>query len=147
MIAAAPIDRETKSLCHVIAHWLLPWGLIQDKNKMLDELATQPATTLGRLYAQACSRYGKKQLAEVVESFAVQVGDLDAQYRYHLIRYPTPPPLLPLDKKGRPRPGQLMAPLFSAVIENVHTHRLRYFVLEQAQDGGSTLLAIWSHMQ
>jgi hypothetical protein len=146
MFSTAFADHETKSLCHVVARWLLPRRLICNKKKALKDLAGEREKTAAALYAEACAHYGKEQLPEVVGAFAVHVGELDGQYRYYVVEYPTPAPVLPLDHKGRPRQGQLMGPLFSAVIEDVETGRLRYFLLVQAQDGGTTLSAVWQGM-
>lgn len=138
--------RETASLCHVMAHYVLPRYLQAWRKWTVAGLASKPVEVVEALFEDTCRRYKKEARPEVIQAFNVNVGALDSDYRYYVLQYPSPAPVGPLDAKGQPPPGQLLAPYFSAALENVRTGQIRYFVLDQAEDGGTTVRAVWRLM-
>ena len=82
---------------------------------------------------------------ELFRSFPVHLGDLDANTRYCIIQYPTPPVVdlsnLSLEEMFARGGHVVLAPYFSAIIWD-QTDSPRYFILGQSPDGFTTLRAV-----
>ncbi len=138
-------QRGTAQTCYTMAYFVLPQYVFNQREKLIGELS---AGRIGAMffYVLTCKMGGKEPNPEVVQSLMVHKGSLDDNHNYYIIQYPTPVPVdiseLPDDQVFQAMQNVVLAPYFSAVIEDNRTKEARYFILGQSPDGHTTLRGV-----
>lgn len=136
---------ETGRICHALAYYVLPSWAGHQPELLAHELA-QPGIG-ARLYLMSCLMHGHGVRPELLDRFPVHERCV-AGLRCFVLAYPPPAPLPDLSDITNPQLGEalrrvVLAPWFSAlVILHDGPEGLRYFVLGQAPDGGTTLRSV-----
>jgi len=146
MPESRPDARETASLCYAMAYFVLPHYIYHAREKLLRELAQGQALGAFYFYVLTCQAQGKEPDSGLVRSFVVYRGRLNDDLNYHVIQYPPPPPVdlsdLPDEQWFAALRRVVLAPYFSALIEEVKSGDVRYFVLGQSPDGLTTFRSV-----
>ncbi|BBM87890.1 hypothetical protein [Candidatus Uabimicrobium amorphum] len=129
--------------CYEMAYYLLPGYVYNEKEKVIAELS------MGRIgamffYTIVCLQKEEEPTPEAMNALKVNSGEFD-NYNYHIITYPTPPPVdtdISIEDMIAGRQRQVLAPYFSAIIEEKSSQKMRYFILGQSPDGLTTLRTV-----
>lgn len=139
--------KDTPSLSYATAYFVLPRYIEEEPAKVLDLLGRGGPAGAAFFFTMACFMRGLKPDPAALAGLSVRSGELDAGRRYHLIRYPVPPPVRvsedgfeDMEKMLASLENMVLAPYFSAVIED--RGRLSYYILGQSPDGGTTLRSV-----
>ncbi|WP_372364976.1 hypothetical protein [Candidatus Uabimicrobium sp. HlEnr_7] len=129
--------------CYTMAYYILPPYIFNEKEKVLTELK------IGRLgamffYTLTCMQANDEPTPEAMNALAVDAGSFE-NHDYYVITYPTPPPVNMMnsveelfDSKER----SVLAPYFSAVIQEKESKKMRYFILGQSPHGMTTFRSV-----
>ncbi len=137
---------ETPHICYAMAYFLLPMYCAERPDALLQNLRAGPRAGAVYFYLRTCQIKEIGPRDEVVPFLSVSTGKLDDTTTYHIITYPTPPPIdlfkIPADKLSDRLQEFVLAPYFSAVLEKSETHEIAYFILGQSPDGFTTLRTV-----
>src|SRR5262245_24856930 len=138
-MATTTSDNETAQNCYAMAYFLLPQYVFGQTERLLSNLSGSPTLGAGFYYVMACQMNGKEPRDELIRSFPVHAGNLDEGHDYWIVGYPTPPAVdladVPEEQMFEALQGVVLAPYFSAVIQNRQSKEVRYFILGQSVGG------------
>src|SRR4051794_18236259 len=86
-------DHETAQNCYTMAYAVLPHYIFGQLDTLLPNLSRSLTLGAGFYYVMACRMNETEPREELIRSFPVHAGDLDAEHTYHVIEYPPPPPV------------------------------------------------------
>lgn len=134
---------ETPRICYNMAYFVLPRFLFSEPDRVLEAFQAGPRVGAHIYYVITCESHEKVPREDVMSSLSVHAGILSATDRYYVVEYPPPPPVdlagLPEEEIMRVLGSVVLAPYFSAIVQDQATRELRYFVLGQSTDGHTTL--------
>lgn len=137
---------ETPQICYAMAYFLLPRYCSERRESLLQNLRMGPKAGAAFFYVMTCKLSELEPREDVVHSLSVDIGKLDDATNFYIITYPTPPNVdisqLPEADIMQAVQQLVLAPYFSAVIENTQTDKLSYYILGQSPDGGTTLRTV-----
>jgi hypothetical protein len=128
-----------------MAYFVLPRYVFNQPEKVSAELS---AGRVGAMffYVLTCTFSEKEPDPEVAKAFAAHTGTLDDRHNYYVIEYPIPAPVditgVADDRMLEALQQVVLAPYFSAMIEDRQSKQVRYFILGQSPDGHTTLRAV-----
>lgn len=117
---------DTPAVCWAMAYSLFPE--LVESGRLVRDLERRRLTSTPYYYVLACTARGHGPREELLRAFRVHTGRMGPRHRWWAIEFPAPPP-----------PGEVLAPWFSAVVEETSSGARSYFVLGQSPDGGTTL--------
>jgi hypothetical protein len=101
------------------------------------------------LYEYGCSIQKVRPTSEFAVSFKTQDGQLSPNCSYYLLQYPTPPSLDPMLTSGAedfseravlpPQKRPVLAPYFSAILDDNASGKRSYYTLGQSMEGGTII--------
>ena len=126
-------------ISYAVAYFVLPQYAYNRLHKVEELYRDNPTTAGPFFYVMACQLCKAKPNRPDAELFSWEVGTLDDQTDFHVMRHPTPPPvdfssLDPADMKQTP------APYFSGIFRNRETRKIGYYVLGPGPLGDGTTL-------
>jgi hypothetical protein len=129
-----------------MAYFVLPQYCSARPESLLQNLKLGPRAGAAFFYLMTCQMNDIEPRDEVVQSLSVSTGKLDDTTIYHIIAYPTPPGVdlsqIPEDKILDVMQKIVLAPYFSAILENSETHAVAYYILGQSPDGFTTFRTV-----
>lgn len=129
-----------------MAYVVLPHYCSERSYSLLQNLKLGPRAGAAFFYLMTCQMNATEPRDDVVHSLSVSTGKLDDTTIYHIISYPTPPSIdlseIPEDNILDAMQKIVLAPYFSAVLENSETHEVTYYILGQSPDGFTTLRTV-----
>jgi hypothetical protein len=127
-----------------MAYFLLPQYVFENTEAVLKALAGDETPGAGFYYVMTCAANGKEPRPELIRSFPVHCGTLDDHRRYTVVQYPSPPPVgvSAFDQAMAALENVVLAPYFSAIIENTDSKEIHYFILGQSPVGSTTLRGV-----
>jgi hypothetical protein len=138
--------QDTAQNCYTMAYFLLPQYVSREGATFVENLSRSATLGAGFYYVMACSMNAKEPDMNLIRSFPVHLGDLDAVHRYCIVQYPSPPAVdlseLSLDEMLQMADKVVLAPYFSAIVLNKQSNEVRYFILGQSPDGFTTLRGV-----
>ena len=141
---------DMPSICYAMAYFVLPRYAFQETERIVTELTQNPEAAAAFYYILTCKMDEKEPRDELVRSFAVHTGVLNDDFNYTILGYPTKSSVnvadLPDDDILDALEGVVLAPYFSAILNNPDTGEVKYFVLGQSPDGHTTLRAVTEGM-
>jgi hypothetical protein len=131
-------------LCYDVAYFVLPHYAYNELGKVTDLCIHTPVAAGPFFYLMACQMRNVEPVVNDAGLFHWHHGPLSEGCEYHLLEYPTPPPIDLSDmspdellKAGSP---PVLAPYFSAIVRNTTAGDVVYYILGQAPIGGGTTL-------
>jgi hypothetical protein len=131
-------------LCYDVAYFILPQYAYNDPDKVADLYSNNPIAAGPFFYVMACEMRKVEPIIEDAKRFRWHCGHSREGRLYYVLEYPTPPPFDLSDQS----PGDLikggnppvLAPHFSAIVRQVPSGEVSYYILGQAPIGGGTTL-------
>jgi hypothetical protein len=131
-------------ICYDVAYFVLPHYAFNNVAKIVELCTHSPAAAGPFFYFLACQIRKIEPSADDAKRFQWHRGALDSERQFLALQYPAPPPIdlsaATPEQVGTPGTSVVLAPHYSAVIEDQRTKETGYFVLGQALFGGGTTL-------
>jgi hypothetical protein len=131
-------------ICYDVAYFVLPHYAYNEPSRVVDLCFNTPTAAGPYFYVMACQMRKIEPVIEDAGRFRWHHGRLHDGREYHVLEYPSPPPIDLADmspeellKAGSP---PVLAPHFSAIIREAPAGPVIYYVLGQAPIGGGTTL-------
>ncbi len=129
-------QEELSVLCYRMAYFVVPNLLFSQPERTIGYFADNELPEGPFLYMMATQMLKVEPSRENALLFQAYSGELSATTNYHILEYPTLPPF-ELGKKG-----SVLAPFFSAIIQNTSDLGISYFVLGQNPMSGTTFRCV-----
>ena len=137
-----PAGRDLRQFCYSVAYSVLPQLLFADHQRTIGYFTAAGPPPGAYLYAIACSALKTKPRPEDTLLFQTHSGQLTEGYDYHILQYPDPPPLDMGDADMASMASVVLAPYFSAILQEQGTGEVSYYILGQRPFGGTTLRSL-----
>ena len=143
----APHEKsDTPQVCYSMAYFLLPQYCSDRPDSLLQNLNLGPTAGAAFFYAMTCQINELEPRDDVIHALSVSTGELNETTKYYIIAYPEPPNVnltdIPDDNILDAMQKIVLAPYFSAILEDAKEGKLTYFILGQSPDGFTTLRTI-----
>lgn len=141
--------QETARTCYRMAYALLPQYVYHQPEKVVLELSKRQMGVLFFFVLQ-CAIDKQEPDMEVVSEFSAHTGELDKEYDYYVVQYPSSPPPVSLPDFDRMDSKNILdklekiilAPYFSTMIMDKISKKVNYFILGQSPDGFTTFRTV-----
>lgn len=121
----APKEIELPVLCYRIAYFALPQLLFADPQRTIGYFHHETIPEGALIYGMCAQVLGVEMVRLHATMFEAHSGELSPNHRYYILQYPEP---LPLDMTNV---NQVLAPYFSAIVQNATNEEVAYYVLGQ----------------
>lgn len=136
--------KQLAPVSYAIAYFVLPHNAFHDFDNLAATWADEAAPAGPVFYRMGCQFHRVEPMEEHAGLFRASHGQLDDATDYYLLEYPEPPPLdfsrLFPGKKLDDAEVPVLAPFFSAMLQNRQTGVVSYYVLGQSPVGGGATL-------
>lgn len=129
------------AISYAAAYFILPHYAFKEIGRIEDLWLQQRQSAGPFIYLMACQLHKQEPVREHALGFLPHHGTLDGNRDYFLMEYPAPPPvdfsgmdIAALESTEPP----VLAPYYSAVVRDLDTPAVSYYVLGQSPIGGGT---------
>ena len=139
-------ENETPQVCYAMAYFLLPQYISERPDSLLQNLKMGPKAGAAFFYVMTCQINEQEPRDDVIQALSLSTGELSDSTNFYIISYPIPPHVditnLSDAEAMMAMENIVLAPYFSAVLEQKETQKLSYFILGQSPDGFTTLRTV-----
>jgi len=129
-------EMDLTVLCYRTAYFVLPNFLFSQIERTIGYFVNNEYPEGPYLYMMATQMLKAKPVREHALSFEAFSGELSLGRNYHILQYPVPPDFDLAQK------GAMLAPFFSAIIQNTTNAEVSYYVLGQNPMSGTTFRTV-----
>ena len=136
-------ENKRAQIAYDVAYFVLPRRAYADIEELKSEFDDSPDLAAITYFSSAAKARGVAPLADDLRALRTHTGKLDARQDFIVIEYPRFPAVNLLESCNGGLPPHantyVLAPYFSAIVEDRATREVQYFVLGQSADARTTL--------